>query len=170
MRWTLSFAAFAPGLPIGECLNIIARESPEPVGPIFVNVVEATKIGLTLDQSLKRAEEDMPTPEFRYFSIVLNIQQQTGGNLADTLANLSGILRERKKLRDKIQALSSEAKASAMIIGSLPPLVCSALWILNPQYMNVLFVTTPGQAMIIGSILWMSMGVFVMRQMINFDF
>ena len=158
------------GLPVGECLAIIGRESPDPVGPIFQQIVEATKVGLSLDQAMKRAEEDMPTAEFRYFVIVLNIQSQTGGNLADTLQNLSNVLRDRKKLRDKIQALSSEAKASAMIIGSLPFLVASALWTLNPNYMNVLFTATTGHAMLLGSAIWMSMGIFIMKQMINFEF
>lgn len=158
------------GLPVGECLVIIGRESPDPVGPIFQQIVEATKVGLTLDQAMQRAEEDMPTTEFRYFSIVLNIQSQTGGNLADTLQNLASVLRDRKRLRDKIQALSSEAKASAMIIGSLPFLVGSALWILNPSYMNTLFTATAGHAMLLGSAIWMSMGIFIMKQMINFDF
>ncbi len=157
------------GLPVGECLNIISNESPDPVRPIFTQVVDATKVGLSLEQALQRAEENMPTPEFRYFNIVLNIQSQTGGNLADTLANLAMVLRERKKLRDKIQALSSEAKASATIIGSLPFLVASALFILNPSYMSILFTSTPGQAMLIGSALWMSAGIFIMKQMINFD-
>ena len=158
------------GLPVGECLAIIGRESPAPVNEIFQNIVEATKVGLSLEQALARAEEDMPTPEFRYFIIVLNIQAQTGGNLADTLSNLSSVLRDRKRLKDKIQALSSEAKASAMIIGSLPFLVASALWILNPAYMGILFTTTPGQVMILGCLIWMSIGIFIMRQMINFDF
>jgi tight adherence protein B len=157
------------GLPVGECLVIIGRESPDPVGPIFQQIVEATKVGLTLDQAMQRAEEDMPTAEFRYFAIVLNIQSQTGGNLADTLQNLASVLRDRKRLRDKIQALSSEAKASAMIIGCLPFLVGSALWILNPSYMNTLFTATAGQAMLLGSAIWMSMGIFIMKQMINFD-
>jgi tight adherence protein B len=157
------------GLPVGECLAIISRESPDPVRPIFEKIVEATKVGLTLDQALQRAEEEMPTPEFRYFIIVINIQSQTGGNLADTLQNLSTVLRDRKRLRDKIQALSSEAKASAMIIGALPFLVASALFILNPKYMSLLFTETSGNAMLLGSAIWMSMGIFIMKQMINFD-
>src|SRR5690606_8301152 len=107
------------GLPVGECLNIIARESPEPVAGIFREIVEAQRLGLSLDQALERAEELMPTSEMKFFNIVLAIQQQTGGNLAETLSNLSSILRARKKMGDKVKALSSEARSSAMIIGSL---------------------------------------------------
>ncbi len=158
------------GLPIGECLSIIATESPEPVAGVFVEIVESQKIGLPLDKALDRAHEVMPTAEIRFFNIVLTIQSQTGGNLAETLSNLTNVLRARKKMRDKIDALSSEAKTSAMIIGSLPFLITLVLTFVNFDYIALLFTDDLGRILIMGSLVWMSMGVFVMKQMIDFDF
>lgn len=158
------------GLPVGECLTIVANESPEPVGGVFREIVEAQRLGITLEQALDRAHEAMPTAEIRFFNIVLTIQSQTGGNLAETLSNLSGVLRARKKMRDKVQALSSEAKTSAMIIGSLPFLITLVLTFVNFSYISLLFTEDLGNLLIMGSFIWMGMGVFVMRQMINFDF
>ena len=157
------------GLPVSETLNIIARESPEPVAGVFAEVVEAQRLGLNMEQSLERAQENMPTPEIRFFSIVLGIQQQTGGNLAETLANLSSVLRARKKMRDKVVAMSSEARTSAMIIGSLPFIVTALLCLVNFKYINLLFTDDLGQIMIMGALIWMATGVVVMRQMINFE-
>lgn len=158
------------GLPVGECLNMIGKEMSDPVGLEFRYITEGQKIGLTLMEVLERGLERMPTPEFNFFSIVMNIQQQTGGNLADTLDKLSGVLRERRKLRDKIQALSSEAKSSAGIIGSLPFIVCGLLYLVNPDYMVLLFTNSLGHILIAGGLIWMSLGVLVMWRMINFDF
>ena len=157
------------GLPVGECLNIIARETAAPVNLVFQEIVEATKLGLPLDVSLERALEQMSTAELKFFNIVLSIQAQTGGNLADTLGNLSSILRDRKKMKDKVQALSQEAKSSASIIGSLPFIVTALLWLVSPEYINLLFTDNMGQIMVMGGIIWMSMGILVMKQMINFD-
>ena len=157
------------GLPVGECLNIISTEAPEPVGGVFREIVESQKIGLTLDQALERAQEQMSTAELRFFAIVLAIQAQTGGNLADTLQNLSNILRDRKKMADKVKALSSEARASAMIIGSLPFLMTALLYLVSPDYMELLFTDQIGQIMILCGLGWMSIGVFIMKQMVNFD-
>lgn len=156
------------GLPVGECLRIIGRELPDPVGYEFRMLVEAQRVGMTIDQALDRALERMPTTELKFFAIVLVIQQQTGGNLATTLDNLSTVLRARKRLHDKIQALSSEAKASASIIGSLPFLVGSILWLINPDYLGLLFTTNTGTYMLTGGGMWMGLGILVMRQMINF--
>ena len=156
------------GLPVGECLRIIGRELPDPVGYEFRMLVEAQRVGMTIDQALERALERMPTTELKFFAIVLVIQQQTGGNLATTLDNLSTVLRSRKRLHDKIQALSSEAKASASIIGSLPFLVGSILWLINPDYLGLLFTTNTGTYMLTGGGMWMGLGILVMRQMINF--
>ncbi len=158
------------GLPVGECLTIIANESPEPVGGVFREIVDAQRLGMPLDQALDRAHEAMPTAEIRFFNIVLTIQSQTGGNLAETLSNLSSVLRARKKMRDKIVALSSEAKTSAMIIGSLPFLITLVLTFVNFDYISLLFTDDMGNLLIMGSFVWMGLGVFVMRQMINFDF
>ena len=156
------------GLPVGECLNIIGREAPEPVGEEFRNLVEGQKIGLSLEELLNRGLERIPTTEYKFFAIVLQIQQKTGGNLARTLENLSNVLRERKKMRDKIKSLSSEAKSSAMIIGSLPFFVCGMISLLNPDYMKLLFTTTVGNVLLGIGLGWMGLGVLVMSKMINF--
>lgn len=156
------------GLPVGECLSIVGRESPEPVGEEFRRLVEGQKIGLAIDELMERGLERLPTPEYKFFAIVLLIQQQTGGNLANTLENLSNVLRERKKLKDKVKALSSEAKASAMIIGSLPFFVAGMVSLLNPDYMRLLFTETTGNFMLAAGLSWMGIGVAVMSKMINF--
>ena len=158
------------GLPVSECLKIIATESPEPVAGLFLEIVESQKLGLTLEVSLERAQEQIKTPELQFFTIVLIIQGQTGGNLADTLANLSGILRDRKKMADKVKSLSSEAKSSAGIIGSLPFLMTGLLYLVNPEYLTPLFTAALGKIMIAGGLVWMTAGVFIMKQMINFEF
>jgi tight adherence protein B len=157
------------GLPVGECLNIIATESPEPVGGVFREIVESQKLGLTLDAALQRAQEQIRTAELQFFAIVLAIQAQTGGNLADTLQNLSSILRDRKKMADKVKALSSEAKSSAGIIGSLPFLMTALLYLVSPEYITPLFTDDLGLMLIAGGLAWMSIGVFIMKQMINFE-
>ncbi|MFA6019140.1 MAG: type II secretion system F family protein [Rhodospirillales bacterium] len=158
------------GLPVAECLNIIGREMPEPIGLEFRLIVEGQKLGLTMDEVMERALVRMPTPELSFFAIVLSIQQQTGGNLADTLSKLSDVLRGRKKLKDKIQSLSSEAKASAMIIGSLPFFVTGLLYLVNPDYLMVLFTNPTGHVLIAGGLTWMSLGTFIMSKMIDFDY
>lgn len=157
------------GLPVGECLNVIATESPEPVAGVFREIVESQKLGLTLEAALERAQEQLQTAELKFFAIVLAIQSQTGGNLADTLGNLSNILRDRKKMGDKVKALSSEAKSSAGIIGSLPFLMTALLYLISPEYITPLFTDNLGQILIAGGLIWMSMGVFIMKQMINFE-
>ena len=158
------------GLPVGECLKMIGREMPEPVGQEFRLIVEGQKLGLTLNEIMDRALERMPTDDFKFFAVVLAIQQQTGGNLAETLDKLSNVLRGRKKMKDKVQALSSEAKASAMIIGSLPFCMMGILKLIAPDYIGLLFGDTLGHIMMIGGLTWMSIGILVMKQMINFDF
>jgi len=157
------------GLTVGECLNIIGQESPDPVGPEFRLVIEAIKLGQPMADALQRMSDRLPSPEFRYFTIVLGTQQTTGGNLAETLAKLSDVLRQRKKMRDKVQAMSSEAKASAGIIGSLPLFVMAALSFLAPEYVGLLFTTSTGNFMLAICVVVMGCGVLVMRKMINFD-
>jgi tight adherence protein B len=157
------------GLTVGECLTIIGQESPDPVGPEFRLVNEAIKLGQPMADALQRMSDRLPSPEFRYFTIVLGTQQQTGGNLAETLAKLSDVLRQRKKMRDKVQAMSSEAKASAGIIGSLPLFVMGALSFLAPDYVALLFTTETGRFMLAICVVVMGCGVMVMRKMINFD-
>ncbi|TAN72753.1 MAG: type II secretion system F family protein [Magnetospirillum sp.] len=157
------------GLPLGECINIIGREMNDPIGKEFRLITEGQKLGLNLQEVLARAVERMPTAELRYFSIVIAIQQQTGGNLADTLAKLSEVLRARKRMRDKVQAYASEARASAYIIGSLPFLVIGALAGLAPKYIGVLFTTDVGHILLFAGGLTEIVGLLVMRRMINFD-
>lgn len=158
------------GLPLGECINIIGREMPDPLGAEFRLITEGQKLGLPLQESLERAVERTPTPDFRYFAIVLAIQRQTGGNLAETLGKLSDLLRQRKRMRDKIKAYSSEATASAMIIGSLPIVVAGLLTVVGRDYIMVLYTTPTGHFLMGVGFLMMACGAFIMRKMINFDF
>jgi tight adherence protein B len=142
---------------------------PDPVGEEFRLISEGSRLGMTLNDCLERSTERTPTAELRFFAIVLAIQQQTGGNLAETLAKLSEVLRGRKRMRDKVQAMSSEAKSSAGIIGSLPIIVGTLLSLVAPKYVGVLFTTDTGHFLIAGGVAWMGMGILVMRQMIHFD-
>jgi len=158
------------GLPLNECLKIIAQEASEPVGPEFRNIVEGLKIGVTLEDGLRRMYERMPVAEVNFFQIVLTIQQKTGGNLSEALGNLSGVLRDRKRLQAKIQALSSEAKASAGIIGSLPIIVATLVYLTTPDYIALLFTERFGNFLLLCTGMWMSMGILVMKKMINFKF
>jgi len=158
------------GLPLGECLQIIARESQSPLKEEFQAIVDAQKMGVTLDQSLGRMYESMPVPEVNFFGIVLTIQQKTGGNLSEALGNLAAVLRGRKTLKGKIDAMSSEAKASAGIIGALPPGVMVMVYLSTPGYVSLLWTEHLGQLMLMGGALWMLTGVLVMRKMINFNF
>jgi tight adherence protein B len=156
------------GLPANEALRIVAREAPDPVGTEFHNLVESMKVGVTMEQALKRMMESMPTPEVGFFAIVMTIQGKTGGNLSEALGNLAFVLRDRKRLQGKIKAMSSEAKASAMIIGSLPPAVMMLVYITTPGYIMKLFTERSGNIMLAVCVVWMSMGIMVMRKMINF--
>ena len=158
------------GLPVHDCFKIIARESPAPLGPEFQMLVEGLGVGLTLQQALEKMYERMPTPELKFFAIVIGIQQKTGGNLAEALGNLSTVLRARKMMGEKIKALSSEATASAGIIGSLPPAVMILVSITTPAYMGKLFTEPRGQFMLLIAVMMMALGVFVMKRMISFKF
>lgn len=156
------------GLPLNECLKIIAREGEAPVKQEFEILTEGIAVGVDADEGLRRMLRRVPLSELAFFSIVLAIQGKTGGNLAEALNNLSAVLRARKMMREKVGALSSEAKASAMIIGALPPGVGVMVSIISPDYMTPMFTTSLGQMMLIGGGLWMLMGILVMRGMINF--
>ncbi len=156
------------GLPTGEALKIVAREIPEPVAGEFTKLVEGMKIGVTIEQGLKRMYDSMPTAEVCFFAIVMSIQQKSGGNLSEALGNLAGVLRDRKRLQGKIKAMSSEAKASAMIIGSLPPVVMAMVYMTSPDYIKMLFTERMGNIMLAGCVVWMALGIFVMKQMISF--
>ncbi len=158
------------GLPLNQCLRIIANESPEPLRSEFANVCDAQQMGVPLDQNLQRLYERMPLAEVNFFNIVLIIQAKAGGNLSEALGNLSSVLRSRRLLAEKIKALSSEAKASAGIIGSLPVVVAGLVHLTSPGYMTLLFTTDTGRLILLGSATLMFMGIMVMRNMINFKY
>ena len=158
------------GLPLLDSIKIIANEAPEPARSEFKAIIETQTIGMPLGEACSKLYERMPVAEANFFGIVILIQQKAGGNLSEALGNLSRVLRDRKKMKAKIQAMSMEAKASAMIIGSLPICVGLLVWLTSPDYIELLWTTELGRIMMAGSACWMSMGVFVMKKMINFDF
>ena len=158
------------GLPLGDCLKIIAHESPQPLGGEFKKVVEGESVGIPLEVCLEQLYERMPISEVNFFSTVLNIQKSTGGNLGESLANLSAVLRGRKMLREKIKALSAEAKMSAMIIGALPIVVMVLVTLVSPEYMDELYTTPTGHRNLMIGAVMMVMGTLMMRKMMNFKF
>jgi tight adherence protein B len=158
------------GLPLFESIKVVAADSPEPLRSEFLAIIETQAIGMPLGDACARMYERMPLPEANFFGIVVAIQQKSGGNLSEALGNLSKVLRDRKKMAEKIQAMSMEAKASAGIIGSLPPIVMILVYITTPQYISILWTHPTGQLMLVGCVLWMATGIFVMKKMINFDF
>ncbi|MGF1462551.1 MAG: type II secretion system F family protein [Maricaulaceae bacterium] len=158
------------GLPLNECMRILAKEAAEPVRSEIARLNETTAVGVTIDEGLRRLYERMPLQEVNFFNIVLVIQQKTGGNLAESLSNLSTVLRSRKLMREKIKALSAEAKTSAMIIGAMPIIFVVAISFMSPGFMDPMFESTLGRLMLVGAGVWMVIGTLVMRKMINFDF
>ena len=158
------------GLPLGDCIRMITMESSEPLKTEFRLIMETQAIGMPLGEACGKLYERTPLPEANFFGIVVAIQQKAGGNLSEALGNLSKVLRDRKKMRAKIQAMSQEAKASAAIIGALPIAVMILVYITSPQYITLLFTHPTGHIMLAGSAVWMTMGVLVMKKMINFDF
>ena len=158
------------GLPLFESIKVVAADSPEPLRSEFNAIIETQTIGMPLGEACARLYERMPLPEANFFGIVVAIQQKSGGNLSEALGNLSKVLRDRKKMAEKIQAMSTEAKASAGIIGSLPPIVMLMVWISTPDYISLLWTTSLGQFMLVCCVGWMTIGVLVMKKMINFDF
>jgi len=158
------------GLPLPECLAIIARESPQPIAGEFTDLVEQQRVGVPLAEAFERMMTRMPLPEVRFFAIVIAIQQQAGGNLSEALGNLSGVLRDRKRLQAKVRALSAEAKASAAVLGALPFMVMILVYITTPAYISLLWTTHFGQFLLACAGVWMTCGVLVMRKMINFKY
>ena len=158
------------GLAFSDCMQIIARESPEPVRSEFADLVEQQKVGVPLSGAFERMCERMPLQEVNFFAIVIAIQNQIGGNLAEVLSNLAQVLRDRYRVQAKVRAFSAEAKASAIIIGALPPCVILAMFFTSPDYISILWHDKLGNIMLIGSAIWMFIGVLVMRKMINFDY
>jgi tight adherence protein B len=158
------------GLPLFESIKVVATDAPEPLKSEFLAIIETQAIGMPLGDACVRLFERMPVPEANFFGIVISIQQKSGGNLSEALGNLSKVLRDRKRMAEKIQAMSMEAKASASIIGSLPPIVMLLVYLSTPDYISLLWTHPTGQLMLVGCVIWMSIGIFVMKRMINFDF
>ncbi len=165
------------GLPVSETLLVISREIPAPVGEEFRMITERIKIGKSMEQAMEATAERLGTAEFKFFCITLSIQRETGGNLAETLNNLSQVLRQRGQMKLKIKAMSSESKASAYIIGVLPFLVFGMICWINYGYMAPFFTGDPAgflglsgiQMVGIGGMCWMSIGAFIMAKMVNFE-
>ena len=157
------------GLPLGDCMRIIATEAVEPVRSEFRRTVEAQVLGLTIAEAVERMAERVPITEVNFFSIVISVQSKAGGNLSEALGNLSNVLRERKKMKGKVQALSMEAKASAVIIAAMPFAVVFLVYFSNPQYISKLWTTDMGKVALGCSAFWMAIGVFSIKKMINFE-
>jgi tight adherence protein B len=158
------------GLPLTDCLNVIVADTQEPVKSEFRAIVESQAVGVPLGEACLKLYERMPVAEANFFGIVIFIQQKSGGNLSEALGNLSRVLRDRKKMKAKIQAMSMEAKASGAIIAALPFIVMILVYLTSPDYISLLWTDKLGNLLLAGSAVWMSLGVFVMRKMINFDF
>ncbi|MEK1888071.1 MAG: type II secretion system F family protein [Phyllobacterium sp.] len=162
--------ALRSGLPLNDGIRLIAQEAQEPVRAEFRRMVDGQQVGISIPESSMRMSEYMPCPEASFFGIVIQIQSQAGGNLSEALGNLSRVLRDRKKMAAKVQALSMEAKASAYIIGSLPFAVALLVYLSSPGYIMVLFTTDTGHVIMGCAAVWMSLGIIVMKKMINFKF
>ncbi|MBK5959136.1 pilus assembly protein [Rhodoplanes elegans] len=158
------------GLPLFDSMKVIVADSEEPIRSEFRAIIETQTIGMPLGEACGRLYERIPLPEANFFGIVVGIQQQAGGNLSEALGNLSRVLRDRKKMKEKIQAMSMEAKASASIIGALPPVVMLTVYITSPNYISLLWTHPTGHVLLAVSAFWMATGVLVMKKMISFDF
>jgi tight adherence protein B len=158
------------GLPLLDSMRVIVADAPEPIKSEFRAIIDTQSIGLPLGEACGKLYERIPLPEANFFAIVVAIQQKSGGNLSEALGNLSRVLRDRKKMKAKIKAMSMEAKASASIIGSLPILVMGIVYITSPDYIELLWTTSTGRMLLAGSAVWMAVGIFSMKKMINFDF
>jgi len=157
------------GLPLGDSLRVIAAEALEPIRTEFRLILETQAVGVPLSEACSKLFERMPLPEANFFAIVITIQQKSGGNLSEALNNLSKVLRDRKKMKGKIRAMSTEARVSAAIIGALPVAVMSLVYLSSPDYIAPLWTETLGQLMLAASVIWMGIGVMVMKKMINFN-
>lgn len=165
----LTVRGLRSGLPISETLGIVSKEIPGPVGEEFKTVTETMRIGRTMEEALNNSAERLNTAEFNFFCITLAIQRETGGNLAETLSNLADVLRKRAQMKLKIKAMSSESKASAYIVGSLPFIVFALVYTMNPEYLGGFFVDTRLMIAGLGGLIWMGIGVFIMAKMVNFE-
>lgn len=157
------------GLPVTETLGVVAQEIPGPVGLEFKGITERIKIGKTMEDSLQETADRLGIPEFNFFTITLAIQRETGGNLAETLSNLADVLRKRSQMKLKIKAMSSESKASAYIVGSLPFIVFGLIYTVNPDYIGGFFVEERLMVAGLGGLVWMGIGIFIMAKMVSFE-
>jgi tight adherence protein B len=157
------------GLPVTETLQVVAQEIAGPVGQEFKTVVDKIKVGRTMEEALQDTADRLNTAEFSFFCITLAIQRETGGNLAETLSNLADVLRKRSQMKLKIRAMSSESKASAYIVGSLPFIVFGLIWWMNPNYLSGFFADERLMVAGMGGMLWMGIGVFIMAKMVSFE-
>lgn len=158
------------GLPLGDCMRIIAAEAKEPVRSEFRAIMDAQAIGMTIGEAVGKLFERVPVTEANFFATVIAIQQKSGGNLSEALGNLSKVLRERRKMADKIKAMSMEAKASAGIIGALPPIVGILTYLSSPDYISLLWTTQTGKFALLAGGVWMTLGVLTMKKMVSFKF
>ena len=158
------------GLPLLDSMRVIVADAPEPIKSEFRAIIETQTIGIPLSDACLKLYERIPLAEANFFGIVVAIQQKAGGNLSEALGNLSKVLRDRKKMKAKIKAMSMEAKASAGIIGSLPIVVMTLVWLTSPDYIELLWTTPTGRLLLAGSGIWMFFGIMSMKRMINFDF
>lgn len=158
------------GLPLFDSMKVIVADSEEPIRSEFRAILETQTIGMPLGEACGRLYDRIPLPEANFFGIVVAIQQQAGGNLSEALGNLSRVLRDRKKMKEKIKAMSMEAKASASIIGALPPIVMLTVYVTSPGYISLLWTHPTGHVLLAASAAWMTAGILVMKKMINFDF
>ena len=158
------------GLPLGDCLRMVGTETKDPVKSEFRQIIEAQHLGMPVGEACMKLFERMPVQEANFFGIVIAIQQKAGGNLSEALSNLSKVLRDRKRMKAKITAMSMEAKSSAAIIGSLPIVVAGLVYLTSPSYIMLLFRTTAGNVIVVGGLIYMALGIMVMKKMIDFDF
>lgn len=156
------------GMPVSESIKMVAREYTGPIGDEMGRIFDQQKIGVSLPEAVLEASRRMPLAEMQMFATAVAIQSQTGSSLSEILEGLAKVIRARFRLRRKVQALSSEAKSSALIIGALPVFVATAMYFINPEYIGLLFYHPTGKWLLAGAIFWMCMGIIVMRQMINF--
>lgn len=157
------------GLPVTETLGVVAAELPGPVGEEFKLVTDRIKVGRTMEEALQDTADRLNLPEFNFFCITLAIQRETGGNLAETLSNLSDVLRKRAQMKLKIKAMSSESKASAYIVGALPFIVFALIYWINPVYLGKFFVDERLIIAGLGGLTWLGIGAFIMAKMVSFE-
>ncbi|MES2445129.1 MAG: type II secretion system F family protein [Pseudomonadota bacterium] len=157
------------GLPITETIGVVGQEVDGPIGEEFRSIADKMKIGRTLDVALQETADRLGTPEFQFFVITIAIQRETGGNLAETLGNLADVLRKRAQMKLKIAAMSSESKASALIVGALPFIVFGMIWFINNKYMFNFFQDERLMVAGGGGLVWMAIGAFIMAKMVDFE-